>query len=253
MKAICEECGKEYNTVPREYRKNEHHYCSKECHRKVLRKTFINNFNVRVGNKYTLVEYTDKNNVTVQCKVCGNKFTRSSTQVMRIGCPYCKAYQTELNKLNASINKSMNKLLNSKQKKLDAITERLSKDIAKVKSKAISEQKRKERKKRENKIRELRREGRIKNNGEIDKDITLDKLYIRDKGVCSLCGGKCDYRDCKVNENGHFITGSLYPSIDHTIPLSKGGTHTWDNVRLAHFRCNSIKGNKIPSPSVEAI
>ena len=36
-----------------------------------------------------------------------------------------------------------------------------------------------------------------------------------------------------------------YPSIDHTVPVSKGGTHTWDNVQLAHFYCNRVKGNNI--------
>ena len=253
MKAICDECGKGYDTKPSEYRDAKQHYCSKECHFKVSHKTFIDNFNTRVGNKYTLIEYKDTKNVTVQCKVCGNRFTRQSAQIFRKGCPYCRAYKTELNKLYNSINKSMFKLMNSKQRELDAITTRLNKDIGKVKRKAVTEQKKKERKTQRNKIKELRREGRIKNNGEIDKDITLDKLYIRDNGICSLCGGECDYRDCKVNEKGHFITGSLYPSIDHIIPLSKGGTHTWGNIQLAHFRCNSIKSDKIPAPSVDSV
>jgi len=33
----------------------------------------------------------------------------------------------------------------------------------------------------------------------------------------------------------------LSMSIDHIIPLSRGGTHEPDNVQLAHFICNSIK------------
>ena len=28
-------------------------------------------------------------------------------------------------------------------------------------------------------------------------------------------------------------------------PKSKGGTHTWDNVRLAHRHCNAVKGDKL--------
>lgn len=31
-------------------------------------------------------------------------------------------------------------------------------------------------------------------------------------------------------------------SLDHVIPLSKGGSHTYDNVVLAHRRCNSRRG-----------
>lgn len=38
---------------------------------------------------------------------------------------------------------------------------------------------------------------------------------------------------------------NLYgPSIDHIVPLSKGGTHIWSNVELAHVICNSLRGNK---------
>lgn len=34
------------------------------------------------------------------------------------------------------------------------------------------------------------------------------------------------------------------PTIDHVIPLSKGGTHTKDNIVLACKSCNSKKGNR---------
>lgn len=36
-------------------------------------------------------------------------------------------------------------------------------------------------------------------------------------------------------------------TIDHVIPRSKGGTHTWDNVVAACQRCNSIKGDRLLS------
>lgn len=29
----------------------------------------------------------------------------------------------------------------------------------------------------------------------------------------------------------------------NVIAKSKGGTHTWDNVKLAHHYCNAIKNN----------
>ena len=79
---------------------------------------------------------------------------------------------------------------------------------------------------------------------ESDKDITLEKLYERDNGICKLCGGKCDYNDYSIIDNA-FIVGNSYPSIDHILPLSKGGSHTWDNIQLVHKSCNSIKGNKL--------
>lgn len=76
----------------------------------------------------------------------------------------------------------------------------------------------------------------------IDVDITNKKLYERDNGICYLCGGKCDWNDFEIR-NGYFIAGHMYPSIDHVIPLSKGGLHSWDNVKLSHKICNSIKSD----------
>jgi 5-methylcytosine-specific restriction endonuclease McrA len=52
-----------------------------------------------------------------------------------------------------------------------------------------------------------------------------------------------DKKDCRHDEGGNFITGDKYPTIDHIAPISKGGTHTWDNVGLACKRCNSLKSN----------
>lgn len=82
-----------------------------------------------------------------------------------------------------------------------------------------------------------------KGNGQVDRDITLDALIRRDKNVCHICGGKCSKRDHIFNHEGYFIAGDNYPSIDHVVPMSKGGAHTWDNIRLAHFKCNRVKSN----------
>ena len=76
-----------------------------------------------------------------------------------------------------------------------------------------------------------------------DQGITLDKLYRKEKGVCYLCGKLCDQTDFKKID-GVMIAGNSYPSIEHIVPISKGGTDTWDNVKLAHRVCNSRKGKK---------
>ena len=76
-----------------------------------------------------------------------------------------------------------------------------------------------------------------------DKDITLEKLYTRDRGICAICGKTCDYSDYVLKDN-IFIAGNRYPSIDHIKPLSKSGSHTWDNIQLVHKQCNSKKSNK---------
>lgn len=85
----------------------------------------------------------------------------------------------------------------------------------------------------------------IKSNGRIDYDISLDKLIVRDDNTCHICGSKCDINDFNKNDEGYFIVGNMYPSIDHVTAIANGGTHTWDNVRIAHMICNSIKSDKL--------
>ena len=74
----------------------------------------------------------------------------------------------------------------------------------------------------------------------VDKDITLQKLYLRDKGTCWICGMACDYSDFRRTEKA-FIAGNLYPSIDHVKPRCEGGEHSWANIRLAHRKCNTAR------------
>lgn len=78
----------------------------------------------------------------------------------------------------------------------------------------------------------------------IDNDITLEKLYQRDGGICYLCGRVCDWND-RVVIDGTVICGDNYPSIEHVIPLSKNGKHSWANVKLACRKCNNHKRDNI--------
>ena len=70
---------------------------------------------------------------------------------------------------------------------------------------------------------------------EYDASVTLKRVIKRDGGICQLCGKTVD-----TTSAGRVRL--YYPSIDHIIPLSKGGGHTWNNVQLAHMICNSRKG-----------
>lgn len=97
--------------------------------------------------------------------------------------------------------------------------------------------------KRRNRLYRYYERKRINKYNLVDKDISLKRLYKRDKGICYLCGEPCDYNDKIITDEGHYIVGETYPSIDHVEPLSKGGKHSWDNVKLAHHYCNSIKND----------
>ena len=87
-----------------------------------------------------------------------------------------------------------------------------------------------------------RKDKRIPQEQIVDRDITLEALYRRDSGFCYLCGKKCNWDD-KTETN----VGASYPSIDHIIPVSRGGLHSWNNIRLACFYCNAKKSDELIS------
>lgn len=95
-----------------------------------------------------------------------------------------------------------------------------------------------------------RKQNRIPKEQIVDKDITLEALYRRDSGVCYLCGQRCDWNDRDTKAN---IVGKNYPTIDHIIPVARGGLHSWNNVRLAHFWCNTMKSDSLLDGSDELI
>ena len=90
---------------------------------------------------------------------------------------------------------------------------------------------------------ELKRRSRLKENGAIDWSVTLTKLIKRDKNTCHICGGKCNINDKYIDEQGTVICNNNYPSIDHIKAVVNGGTHSWENVKLAHRWCNSAKSD----------
>lgn len=79
-----------------------------------------------------------------------------------------------------------------------------------------------------------------------DVGISLKRVCEIDRGVCYICNTPVNWEDYTL-KNGKKVVHSMYPSIDHVIPLSKGGTHSWDNVRLAHKGCNCKKCDKLIS------
>lgn len=88
-----------------------------------------------------------------------------------------------------------------------------------------------------NHYREASRRSKLRENGRVDHSISIQRLSERDGVRCHICGGKMRLKGNRNHDNA--------PSIDHLIPVSMGGTHTWDNVKLAHRKCNSAKGNNL--------
>lgn len=71
-----------------------------------------------------------------------------------------------------------------------------------------------------------------------DKTVTLSRVIERDGNRCQICGCECNDQDLTYG-----CWGPTYPTIDHIVPLSKGGNHTMENVQLACARCNTKKSN----------
>ncbi|MGB5697222.1 MAG: HNH endonuclease [Polyangiales bacterium] len=73
-------------------------------------------------------------------------------------------------------------------------------------------------------------------------DYALFEIAERDDWACHICGKGVP----RVLIRGRFGIHPLAPTIDHVVPLSKGGPDMRANVKLAHFGCNSSKGNRTP-------
>ena len=77
--------------------------------------------------------------------------------------------------------------------------------------------------------------------------ITAAELVFRDGFdlSCKLCG------ECVLFNRSR--PHPLSPSVDHIIPISRGGENTIENVQLAHLRCNKVKGNRIEREDAQMI
>lgn len=90
------------------------------------------------------------------------------------------------------------------------------------------------------------KDSRLKGHTDKDWNITVPALVARDNNICYLCGEQCNSNDYRITDEGYFIAGPTYPSVDHVVPIAKGGKHKWDNVKLAHLICNTKKSDKLP-------
>ncbi|QDF19511.1 HNH endonuclease [Arthrobacter phage Kumotta] len=95
-----------------------------------------------------------------------------------------------------------------------------------------------ERRRREfDKGEQSRRRRRARLAGVEREPYTTASIAARDDYRCSLCGGLVDMA-LKWPEAGS-------ASVDHILPISRGGADTLANVALAHFGCNLTKGNRL--------
>jgi hypothetical protein len=66
--------------------------------------------------------------------------------------------------------------------------------------------------------------------------MTVQSLAKRDGAKCNICT-----KPVNMSKSG---SDPLGPTIDHLLPVSKGGTNDSFNLALAHRRCNTSRGNR---------
>ncbi len=219
-----------------------------------------------MGFEYLGGYLSNKTPMQIRCKVCGTERTVTGDFIGRkdkvgrwntVRCKHClekesrerraeKEKQEEERKarrlLIATLRRDIKALANRREKAsafFFATCEECGEEFITDKKKKYCSQRCANR--RNNRVLWQNREKRIRD-ALVDKDISLEKVYKKDKGICYLCGEVCDWNDYTM-QGDTFIAGNRYPSIEHVKPLSKGGEHSWKNVRLAHRWCNAIKSN----------
>ena len=222
-----------------------------------------------IGDDFEFINYIKAKNIShskiiLKCKKCGSIFSRyynTMYQEARWTCKDCEVQRiaSEKDRLN------LKRLEREKQRTADAETRKVFKIyychncgqafmsgssperlFCSTKCKIEREHIQKEKKRiYQNNVHEHRLDKCI----ERDNSISLKELYRRDNGICWLCGKQCDWNDIKKTKKT-MIAGEMYPSIDHVIPIAKGGQHVWSNVRLAHRKCNYEKRDRIVAKSL---
>lgn len=248
----CEKCGKEYNPIRRNQR-----LCKRKCkgNKKTIEllskrtREFIRALEQnQCGYEYVSGYKNNISQVQLKCQRCGEIITRNAS-FLRKGTGFadrdcCTAKSRNLAKIIGAIDALRIGRLRAIQgtlieilkiKKRQTICANCGKVFVKTYRNNCCSLKCANN--YSNCMRETRRRIRLHENGDVDHSITLAKLIKRDKAICRICGRKINQWSDSNSDD--------YPSIDHIVAVANGGTHTWDNVQLAHRGCNTTKRDKV--------
>ena len=63
------------------------------------------------------------------------------------------------------------------------------------------------------------------------------EVFVRDNWTCQLCGLPVDATASPFDPAS--------PTVDHVVPLSRGGEHTLTNAQCSHLGCNAAKQDRL--------
>jgi len=69
----------------------------------------------------------------------------------------------------------------------------------------------------------------------IDMNVTLLAVYRKHNGRCANCNVQT-----VLGKHPQVLSSA---TLEHKVPLSEGGDHTWENVELLCHRCNTSRNN----------
>lgn len=227
----CKGCGK-LSTAKQKKRTN---YCTHECYGK-------NSKHLKDGVR-----------IAKECPTCGNEYQGTSTQIycsdickkrkskIYIGkCEYCDSAFTSRTK-RVTCNDECSYELQKQKMRVDE--REFNCDICGsiFKSRNAGRKNCYSCSKKKNNSSSFKR--RAKWHNVYYEPVNRYKVYRRDKYICQLCG-------VKTLKSKAGTSHDREPNIDHIIPMSKGGPHTYNNVQTLCRKCNMDKRDKLVGQQV---
>jgi 5-methylcytosine-specific restriction endonuclease McrA len=94
-------------------------------------------------------------------------------------------------------------------------------------------------------VRDYERKRRAAKRNAPIESMDLDLVRERSGGLCAICSAPLDWSIPWPER--------MSVSLDHIVPLSRGGAHATDNARYVHLVCNLSKNNRLDSEMTSAV
>jgi len=175
-----------------------------------------------------------KSGYLARCKACHKAAVTRRYRTMKADPALAEAYRA-YQRLRYAKNPSKQRAAEARYRAKDPETflhkarKRALKSIAKHHAKALQRSAAYKKAHPEIHAEHQRRRRALLLNAPVVEKIIAELIYKRDRWICQICFKRVARKDA---------------TLDHVVPLSKVGEHSYRNVVLAHFVCNSRKGNR---------